>query len=342
VVNVYKAHQRFITLCDPSAVGQARREIAALGASIALEPARAGELALAVTEAGTNIVKHAGEGIIVGRILQRGTVSGIEVLAIDRGSGMANLGVSMKDGHSTSGTPGQGLGALSRVTSGMEIWSCANRGTILRFEIWPNAGALQRASTQVGVLCQEKAGETACGDGWVLLESPERVVAFVGDGLGHGPEAAAAVQTAIATVEKHPNLDAGEIMEAVHAALRPTRGAAGALAVIDTQGGQCDYCGVGNISAAIRSSRKSHSLVSNNGTLGHHIRKLQTYRYAVPANALFIAHSDGIATHWDLSAYPGLEGRHPAMVAATLFRDHNRGRDDATILALRSAMPGRA
>jgi anti-sigma regulatory factor (Ser/Thr protein kinase) len=341
VVNVCKAHQRFITICDPSGVGEARREMAGLGASIALEPARAGELALAVTEAATNIAKHAGGGIIVGRILERDALSGIEVLAIDTGSGMANLGTSMKDGHSTSGTPGQGLGALSRVTSGMEIWSCANRGTILRFEIWPNAGAPQRASTQVGVLCKEKAGETACGDGWAVLESRGRVVAFVGDGLGHGPEAAAAVQTAIATVEKHPNLDAAPIMEAVHAALRSTRGAAGAVAVIDTQGGQCDYCGVGNISAAIRSSGKSHSLVSNNGTLGHHIRKLQTYRYAFPANALLIAHSDGIATHWDLSTYPGLEGRHPAIAAATLFRDHSRGRDDATILALCSATAGR-
>lgn len=339
-MNVCKARQRFITISDPSGVGEARREIAALGASVALDPARAGELALAVTEAATNIAKHAGEGLIVGRILERDALSGIEVLAIDAGSGMAHLGTSMRDGHSTSGTPGQGLGALSRVTSNMEIWSYANRGTILRFEIWPRAGALQRPSTQIGVLCKEKAGETACGDGWVVLESPTRVVAFVGDGLGHGPEAAAAVATALAMVEKYQLLEATQIMEAVHAALRSTRGAAGAVAVIDTQNGQCDYCGVGNISAAIRSSAKSHSLASNNGTLGQHIRKLQTYRYAYAANALFTAHSDGIGTHWDLSAYPGIEGRHPAMVAAALFRDHNRGRDDATVLALRSATPG--
>jgi len=107
--------------------------------------------------------------------------------------------------------------------------------------------------------------------------------------------------------------------------------------VIDTQAGACDYCGVGNISASIRLAGRSHSLVSNNGTLGHHIRKLQRYEYEFAPNALFIAHSDGIATHWDLAAYPGIEVRHPALVSAILLRDHSRGRDDATVLALRSA-----
>jgi hypothetical protein len=47
-------------------------------------------------------------------------------------------------------------------------------------------------------------------------------------------------------------------------------------------------------------------------------------------------HSDGVATHWDLARYPGLEARHPAVIAAALYRDHSRGRDDLTVLALRN------
>jgi len=198
-----------------------------------------------------------------------------------------------------------------------------------------------RGCAVTGVVCKAKAGETACGDGWVVLEKENRIVVFIGDGLGHGPEAADAIRAAIDVVEKYPDLDASGLMDIMHGALRSTRGAAGAVAVLKPESQECDFCGVGNISAVIRVAGKGHSMVSNNGTLGHHIRKLQPYQYSFPPNALFIAHSDGIATHWDLATYPGLEGRHPAVIAATLFRDHSRGRDDATVLALRHGERGR-
>ena len=337
-MNVHKARQRVIAITDPTGAGEARRQIATLGAAIELDSARAGDLALAVTEAATNIVKHAREGSIVGRIIAHNGISGIEVLALDNGSGISSVRASMRDGHSTSGSPGQGLGALSRITSELEIWSSAAGGTMLRFEIWPKeAGAPRRGATVMGVVCMQKSGETACGDGWAVLENLNRVVVFLGDGLGHGPEAAAAVRGAIATVERHPDLEAAAMMDIVHDALRSTRGAAGAVAVLNLADQQCDFCGVGNISATIRSGGTGHSLVSNNGTLGHHVRRLQSYRYSFPQNALLVAHSDGISTHWDLGKYPGLEARHPSLVAAALFRDHSRGRDDLTVLALRSS-----
>ncbi len=337
-MNVYNARQRVIAITDPSGVGEARRVIAALGISISLDQARAGDLALAVTEAATNIVNHARAGTVVARILACGGAQGIEVLAIDKGAGIASVAASMRDGHSTTGTAGQGLGALQRVASNLEIWSHPGQGTILRFEIWPKDALVPPDSTVTGVVAMPKTGETMSGDGWTVLEHRNRVVIFVGDGLGHGPEAAAAAQAAIAVVEKSPELEPVTIMETVHDALRSTRGAAGAIAVLTPHSQQCDFCGVGNISATIYTGAKGHSMVSNNGTLGQHIRKLQAFRYAFPPHALFIAHSDGIATHWDLATYPGLEGRHPSVVAAALFRDHNRGRDDLTVLALRNCM----
>jgi len=340
-VNCYKARQRVIVVSDPSGVGEARREIAALGASIELDQARAGDLALAVTETASNIVKHAREGQIVGRIISYNGILGIEVLGLDKGTGISSVATSMRDGHSTSGTPGQGLGALSRITSAMEIWSNPAGGTILRFEVWPKASPALNGSAVTGVVCMAKTGETACGDGWVVLEKDNRVIVFIGDGLGHGPEAADVMRVAVDVVEKYPDLDAASLMDILHGALRSTRGAAGAVAVLKPDSRECEFCGVGNISAVIRVAGKGHSMVSNNGTLGHHIRKLQQYQYSFPPNALFIGHSDGITTHWDLAAYPGLESRHPAVIAATLFRDHSRGRDDATVLALRHGMRGR-
>ena len=46
-------------------------------------------------------------------------------------------------------------------------------------------------------------------------------------------------------------------------------------------------------------------------------------------------HSDGLQTKWKLDAYPGLQMRHPSLVAAVLYRDYRRGRDDVTVLVAR-------
>jgi hypothetical protein len=44
-------------------------------------------------------------------------------------------------------------------------------------------------------------------------------------------------------------------------------------------------------------------------------------------------HSDGLKTRWELDAYPGITVRHPAIAAAAVYRDFNRGRDDSTVVA---------
>ena len=329
------ARQRVLPISDESGVADARRAVAALAASLEFDETTAGELALAVTEAGSNIAKHAREGAIVARILERGGAEGIEILAIDKGPGMENVAASMRDGHSTAGTSGSGLGALQRRASGLEIWSRPGSGTLLRFEVWPKA-APNGAGLAAGVICAEKRGEDACGDGWAVLQGRGRLVVLVVDGLGHGFDAAVAARTAIETAQAKAHLDAANLMDALHGALRPTRGAAAALAMLQPESELCTFCGIGNIAASIRSGGASRSMVSHNGTLGHQVRKVQEFQYPFPKGSLLVMHSDGVATHWDLAAYPGIEGRHPAVIAAALYRDHSRGRDDLTVLAMRN------
>jgi anti-sigma regulatory factor (Ser/Thr protein kinase) len=338
-MSAVQAQQRVIGISDASGVAEARRLVSKLGVSAEFDAAAAGELALAVTEAGTNIFKHAREGSIVARLLRRGDASGVEVLAIDKGPGMASVAASMRDGHSTSGTPGSGLGALQRMTSGLEIWSRPGAGTIVRFEVWPKAAARGAGAAPSGVISQEKAGEEICGDGWTVAQGRGGLLVFVVDGLGHGPDAAAAARAAIACAEKNAHLDAPNLMDAVHNALRPTRGAAAAVALLQPESELCSFCGIGNIAGSIRAGGKSRSMISHNGILGHQVRKVQEFQYPFPKGALLVMHSDGIDTHWDLGAYPGLEARHPSFVSAALFRDHSRGRDDLTVLALRNG-PG--
>ena len=53
-----------------------------------------------------------------------------------------------------------------------------------------------------------------------------------------------------------------------------------------------------------------------------------------------ILHSDGIGTRWNLDLYPGLERCHPALVAALLYRDFARQRDDVGVLVVREQTGG--
>jgi hypothetical protein len=76
-------------------------------------------------------------------------------------------------------------------------------------------------------------------------------------------------------------------------------------------------------------------LLSQHGTLGLQIRKLQDVVYDWPPHAVLILHSDGIVTRWSLDDTPGLLQADPAVIAGWVLRDHLRGRDDATVVVVR-------
>ena len=124
----------------------------------------------------------------------------------------------------------------------------------------------------------------------------------------------------------------------VHQALRSSRGAAVAIARIDRRRGKLTFAGVGNISARIYAgSETRQNLVSLNGTAGHQCDRIQEFNYAWPEDGLLILHSDGLSTGTGLESYPGLAARDPALIAAVLYRDFCRGRDDATVVVAKAA-----
>ena len=330
--------QRLIRVSGPADVGEARRHSAELADMLAFDPTAAGRLALGINEAGLNIVKHAGEGCMLLRALPCESEGAVEVLALDRGSGMANVAECMRDGFSTAGSPGTGLGALSRLSGDFQILSHPDKGTALRFTVRARSTAHAAGSAvSMGAVCVPKAGEMACGDGWALLRYGAVHTLLVVDGLGHGMEAAAAANAAIdIALRQAQGLSAVDLIARLHAGLRATRGAAGAAVVLDMAQASGSLCGIGNISIAVRHAGTTRKLVSHNGILGYQGHKPQEFPFAFPPGALLIAHSDGLDTRWRVEDYPGLENAHPGLIAGILYRDHNRGRDDATALALRN------
>ncbi len=320
-----------ITAAEESEIGSARRQAMALASSLDFEDLQCGRLGIVVTEAAHNLSRHGGGGEILLTPWRLGESAGIDVVAIDRGAGIADVSAALQDGFSTGSTPGTGLGAIARQAHLFEMDTRPGGGTavlaqVLRAKDTPPPGV------KIGSVGVPFGAETVSGDGWAALLQPGYSCYLMADGLGHGHmasiAAAAALDSFAATAEKSTR----EILLAAHSALMPTRGAALAVAQIDHAAGVLRYSGSGNIAAQIVADGHSRSLVSMNGTPGHSMGSLQEFTYEWKPGATLLMHSDGVATRWSLADYPGLIRRHPALIAAVLFRDFSRRRDDATVL----------
>jgi anti-sigma regulatory factor (Ser/Thr protein kinase) len=319
---------------DRSQVGEARRRVVELAARVGLGEVPREKLALLVNELGTNLVKHAGGGELIVRALPGRPA--LEILALDKGGGMASVEESFRDGHSTSGTAGTGLGAVRRLASFVDVYSSRPGGTAIVAHIGaPEVSGSAARRWQVGAVCVSKAGEEVCGDGWAAAETADGYRLMMADGLGHGLGAAEAARAAVRCFERDPTLGPAAQVSAIHQALRGTRGAAVAVVGIDRRAGVAIFAGVGNIAGAIITDRGSRQLVSLNGTAGHTVHRINEFSYPWTDDALLLVHTDGLISHWDLDRYPGLLQRHPSLVAGVLFRDFNRGRDDVTVVATR-------
>lgn len=323
-----------VRVADQSEVGAARRAAVSLAERLGFSDTGAGRIAIAVTELATNLVRHGGGGELILRESPDG-VPAIEVVALDRGPGIVNLAEALRDGFSTAGSPGEGLGAVARQADHWELFTLPGNGTVAlaRFARVPSPGGQDRLV--VGGVSIPHPGEEVCGDAWSFASHAGRTAIIVADGLGHGPAAAEASAAALQAFDQHRDAEPGAILEAAHDALRATRGAALGVADVRPDRGTLIFAGVGNIAGAIITGTAARRLVSHAGIVGHQCRKIQEYTHPWEPGALLILHSDGLQTHWQLERYPGLAMRHPTVIAATLYRDRSRGRDDVTVVAAR-------
>src|SRR5262245_34010583 len=310
---------------EMSGVAEARREVTGLARAVGFSESEIGRVAIVVTEAATNLVKHTPQGQLLARAFDRDGVAVIEALALDQGPGIANVSESLRDGYSTAGSPGTGLGAINRLSDVFDLYSAPGKGVALVAQLWSRKpeGGSHTAPLEIGAVCLPKPGEVARGDAWAVEWRDGHCVILVVDGLGHGPDAAAAAMAAVNALRTHPQLSPAALIEFAHGALRSTRGAALAVADLDLAG-EVRYAGIGNIAGVARAPDTARHMVSHAGIVGHEVRKIQECVYPWSQDSLLVMHSDGQATHWNLDQYPGLVGRHPSLIAGVLYRDYAR------------------
>jgi anti-sigma regulatory factor (Ser/Thr protein kinase) len=322
---------RWLRVEEPSAVAACRAAAMTMARRLEFPAKRADRLALAVTEAASNLHKHAHEGSVLLRISHDADPPGIELVTIDAGPGVPDVGAALRDGHSTSGTLGIGLGSISRQADFCDIYSAAGRGTSLVARFWPAPGGAP--AIRLAGLTRPIIGEAECGDAYGAIRAGDALTGALCDGLGHGPLAAEAAMEALAAVFEEPASEPAAMLERAHRRMGKTRG--GALAVVQINGSAVQFAGLGNIAAWIVGPDSRSGMASIPGIAGHQARRIRQFEYALPPGGIIVMHSDGLTSRWDIGALPGLAGRDPLITAAALLAEAGRHRDDAGVLVLK-------
>ncbi|MEU8303758.1 anti-sigma regulatory factor [Actinomadura sp. NPDC048955] len=323
---------------EPSAAAGARRQAVRLAERLGFAGERLGQIQLAVTEAATNLAKHAVQGEILVRIVRTGEEAALELVCVDRGPGITDVPASRLDGHSTSGTLGLGLGSIERLADRTGMHSLPGAGTVL-FAGFSRLGG--RAAAAPGPpfagLTRPIDGEEECGDAYAARLDGGTVYAMVCDGLGHGPMAARAAQEAVAAM-REAVLPARpiDLLRLVHQRLGATRGGAVAVAAVDPAAGAVRFAGLGNVAGWIVGPDRRHGMISVPGIAGAKTRTMREHAYDLPRDAVVVLHSDGLTDKWDAAGRPGAS-RDPLLIAADLLRSAGVRHDDRCVLAVTTA-----
>lgn len=329
-----------VEVTEKSQIAEVRRVVSELGRVHSFGEHDLARAELAATEASTNLVKYGKRGTVAVSWFEEGGAAGVQIVASDKGPGFIDFDASARDGHSTGGSLGIGLGSLMRSADLFDVYSVAAAGAALLIRI--AAGGVRShcaaGALMVGGRSLPKPGQEVSGDAWAFRKAGRWQRICMVDGLGHGPLAADASAEALAVFRSAAEGDtAVGILQQAHAALRTTRGAVMAVIEIDTAAGLASFCGVGNIAAVVFGAAKPQHLTSIEGTVGYSVRQFRAHELAWNPQSTLVMNSDGLSSRWSLSRCPGLLARHPALIAAVLHRDFTREQDDTTVVVARAA-----
>lgn len=328
-----------LTLLDRSYTGILKKETKDLALKCGFTGSRLGELEVVVSELLSNLVKYADQkGEFLVRKITKVNVPGLEIICIDKGKGIANVERMLQDGISTSGSLGQGLGAINRLSDEFDLYSLPDWGTIIlsRMYIKKNTSYENKKEVEVGVVTVPADQQEECGDNWKIITKANHVYIMAVDGLGHGSNASEAAKEAVKSFEKNVRFPTHELLQHVHQDIRKTRGAVCFSAVADYKNNTIRYAGVGNISARLISKQGGKNCISYNGIVGYIMPRTMNESNIIWSHQdIFIMCSDGITSRWSLGNYPDIIKHDPVIIAAALYKDYRRTHDDSLVIVLK-------
>jgi serine/threonine-protein kinase RsbT len=94
------------------------------------------KIVTAASELARNTIKHGGGGTLKIEILNEGMKRGLRLIFEDHGPGIPDLSLAMKDGYTSGGGLGLGLGGSKRLVNDFQIESQVGQGTKVTIVRW--------------------------------------------------------------------------------------------------------------------------------------------------------------------------------------------------------------
>jgi anti-sigma regulatory factor (Ser/Thr protein kinase)/serine/threonine protein phosphatase PrpC len=309
--------------------------------SLGFNSADCDEIALVVTELGSNLIRHAFGGTIkLGPVEAPGQV-GIRVESEDSGPGIPDVEKALSDGFSTAGSLGIGLGTVNRLMDDLNVYSRSPSGVHLVSQRWvrPQRRQARLEDLLFGVATRSCRHLAENGDAFIIAQWERYALAGVIDGLGHGPFAQRASQTARRYLEQHFDQPLDSLFLGVQRACRATRGVVMALTRFDMAKKNITVASVGNVEVRLFGSPEHFSLTVRRGVIGLNAPNPVLLEHPWDPACVLIIHSDGLRTHWHWNDFPELALATPDAIAHRLLHALGKLEDDATVLVAKSVDP---
>jgi negative regulator of sigma-B (phosphoserine phosphatase) len=176
--------------------------------------------------------------------------------------------------------------------------------------------------------------EKACGDTAVIREFDSKLFIGIIDVLGHGEDAHELATICVAFLEKNYRQDLIEAMKGLHEYIKGSQGAVAGFCLLDSETGELEYVGVGNITARKFGSSKIN-IVPRSGIVGYTMPPLRKEKMKLHDGDILILHTDGVRENFDLEDYPELLGDNAEIITTNIINRFGRPEDDAACIVLR-------
>lgn len=322
-----------IPVIDEASVALVRERVRSEAVRAGLGEIPTASLVNVASELAHNQRTHARSGVVVVRPVQRGEQRGLEVVAADRGAGVADVSRALEGKPSRAGSLGVGLAAVLELADEVDIDVRLGEGTC----VWARKfdGPSPRRRPRVGVFGRSYPGERYSGDDAAFVRSGDALLVAVADGLGHSEPAREASVRAVRLVALDPVRSPEGLLAACDRALVRTRGAVMASARLEASGA-LTVAGVGNVGAHLYGPGASWRFGGSSYVLGSPggARRIAVEHHHVELRDVVVLFSDGIRSKLDLAGELDLLREHPAVIAQRVVERFARDDDDVLVMVV--------
>lgn len=327
-----------VLVLDEASLTVVRDRIREIASSSGVATAVVDRAVLVASELGRNQLRHALAGRILMRSVTRAEHRGLEITALDRGSGLADAASALDRLRARdAGSLGVGVGAVRRLSSEVDFDVRLGEGTRIQARVFGDDVPRRR---EVGIYGRPHPEEKVSGDhaSFTRPDGTDDLVLVVTDGLGHGPLAREASHAAMSAVYEHASDGPEAIVAACERSLGGTRGVVMAVCRLAERSESMETASVGNIELAVcrpRDARRFGGSSAIVGGRGNRPVKVRTETTSVAEGDLVMMTSDGISSKVSIEQDLALLREHPIIVAQRIMERFGRKTDDALVLVAR-------